>query len=150
MDLIAHSTNRVIKTYNSGFSAVILLNSNFKNLIDGFVSQMKFSILIFELIRRVPFSPHQQNLPQRRNEENTTFTTTLSSSFFFLLFVNGVELSNHFTTMAREFDISYTLGFIRCEDNNKILLLNRNKPPWMGLYNGIGGKIQPNETPLNV
>lgn len=60
----------------------------------------------------------------------------------------GLNYPIIFTTMAREFDISYTLGFIRCEDNNKILLLNRNKPPWMGLYNGIGGKIQPNETPL--
>lgn len=50
--------------------------------------------------------------------------------------------------MSKNIEVSYTLGFIRCKDNNKILLLNRNKPPWMGLYNGIGGKIQPNETPL--
>ena len=39
----------------------------------------------------------------------------------------------------------YTICFIRQAGN--ILLLNRNAPPWMGMWNGIGGKIEPGETP---
>ncbi|KAI3407058.2 hypothetical protein KGF56_000146 [Candida oxycetoniae] len=44
--------------------------------------------------------------------------------------------------------VSYTLGFVRCKENNKVLLLNREKAPWMGKWNGIGGKIEPNETSM--
>ena len=54
------------------------------------------------------------------------------------------------TTTTSEVPLLYTLGFIRCKDNNKILLLNRNKSPWMGLYNGVGGKLQSGETALIV
>ncbi|EJS69314.1 8-oxo-dGTP diphosphatase [Bacillus cereus] len=39
----------------------------------------------------------------------------------------------------------YTICFIRRGDN--ILLLNRNKKPNMGMWNGVGGKIEDNETP---
>ncbi|BCR35806.1 NUDIX hydrolase [Mariniplasma anaerobium] len=39
----------------------------------------------------------------------------------------------------------YTLGFLI--KGNQILMLNRNKSPWMGSWNGLGGKIQINETP---
>lgn len=39
----------------------------------------------------------------------------------------------------------YTLGFLI--KDNQILMLNRNKSPWMGSWNGLGGKINPNETP---
>lgn len=39
----------------------------------------------------------------------------------------------------------YTICFIRKSD--KILLLNRNKKPNMGMWNGVGGKIEENETP---
>lgn len=39
----------------------------------------------------------------------------------------------------------YTICFIRQGDN--ILLLNRNKKPTMGMWNGVGGKIEDNETP---
>ncbi|MED1114597.1 NUDIX hydrolase [Bacillus paramycoides] len=39
----------------------------------------------------------------------------------------------------------YTICFIRKGDN--ILLLNRNKKPTMGMWNGVGGKIEDNETP---
>ena len=39
----------------------------------------------------------------------------------------------------------YTLGFIRQGD--KILLLNKEKGWWMGSWNGVGGKIEPGETP---
>lgn len=41
----------------------------------------------------------------------------------------------------------YTLGFIRCKD--KILFLNRQKAPWMGRWNGVGGKIDPGESPYD-
>ncbi len=34
----------------------------------------------------------------------------------------------------------YTICFIR--KGNKILLLNRNKKPNMGMWNGVGGKIR--------
>ncbi|AFU13679.1 TPA: 8-oxo-dGTP diphosphatase [Bacillus toyonensis] len=40
---------------------------------------------------------------------------------------------------------TYAICFIR--KGNKILLLNRNKKPNMGMWNGVGGKIEDNETP---
>lgn len=40
---------------------------------------------------------------------------------------------------------SYTLGFLIRK--NQILMLNRNKSPWMGSWNGLGGKISLNESP---
>lgn len=40
----------------------------------------------------------------------------------------------------------YTLAFLKRKD--EILLLNRNKSPWMGSWNGVGGKLQEGETPL--
>jgi len=39
----------------------------------------------------------------------------------------------------------YTLVFIRKDDD--ILMINREHPPWLGSWNGLGGKIRPNETP---
>ncbi|EEQ38361.1 putative 8-oxo-dGTP diphosphatase [Clavispora lusitaniae] len=39
----------------------------------------------------------------------------------------------------------YTLGFIRSGDH--ILFLNRQKAPWMGRWNGVGGKLDTNESP---
>lgn len=39
----------------------------------------------------------------------------------------------------------YTICLIRKGKN--ILLLNRNKKPTMGMWNGVGGKIEVNETP---
>ncbi|WP_141525311.1 NUDIX hydrolase [Bacillus cereus] len=39
----------------------------------------------------------------------------------------------------------YTICFIR--KGNEILLLNRNKKPNMGMWNGAGGKIEDTETP---
>ncbi|EAF5656843.1 NUDIX hydrolase [Listeria innocua] len=38
----------------------------------------------------------------------------------------------------------YTLCFIQRAD--EILLLNRQKSPWMGSWNGVGGKIEPGES----
>jgi len=42
--------------------------------------------------------------------------------------------------------LKYTICFIQCGD--ELLLLNRLKSPNMGLWNGIGGKLEPLETPL--
>lgn len=39
----------------------------------------------------------------------------------------------------------YTICFIRQGGN--VLLLNRNTAPWMGSWNGVGGKIEPGESP---
>ncbi|MFS0821835.1 NUDIX hydrolase [Bacillus sp. 1P02SD] len=41
---------------------------------------------------------------------------------------------------------SYTICFIK--QGNKILLLNRESPEWMGIWNGVGGKLEESETPL--
>ena len=38
----------------------------------------------------------------------------------------------------------YTLGFIRYQD--ELLLINRLKQPWQGCWNGVGGKMESNET----
>ncbi|CAH2350288.1 hypothetical protein CLIB1423_01S06700 [[Candida] railenensis] len=43
----------------------------------------------------------------------------------------------------------YTIGFIRCVETNQVLLLNRQKAPWMGRWNGVGGKLDPNESPYD-
>ena len=41
--------------------------------------------------------------------------------------------------------LKYTICFIK--QGNKILLVNREKPGWMGSWNGVGGHIEENETP---
>jgi ADP-ribose pyrophosphatase len=41
--------------------------------------------------------------------------------------------------------LKFTICFIKQGDH--ILLLNREKPSWMGAWNGVGGKLEPNETP---
>lgn len=41
----------------------------------------------------------------------------------------------------------YTLGFVYCPETDQVLLLNRQKAPWMGRWNGIGGKLEPTESP---
>lgn len=41
----------------------------------------------------------------------------------------------------------YTLAFLK--RNDEILMLNRNKSPWMGSWNGVGGKREENEDPIN-
>lgn len=43
--------------------------------------------------------------------------------------------------------IAYTLGFVIRGD--EILMLNREKSPWKGAWNGVGGKIQGDESPLD-
>lgn len=39
----------------------------------------------------------------------------------------------------------YTVCFIK--NKNEILMLNREKPPIMGVWNGVGGKIEKGESP---
>lgn len=41
----------------------------------------------------------------------------------------------------------YTICFIKQGD--KILLLNREKPSWMGSWNGVGGKLEDGESALD-
>lgn len=40
----------------------------------------------------------------------------------------------------------YVLLLLFTKDSKKILLMKRNKKPYAGLYNGVGGKIEENET----
>ncbi|HOI86105.1 MAG TPA: 8-oxo-dGTP diphosphatase [Acholeplasmataceae bacterium] len=40
---------------------------------------------------------------------------------------------------------TYTLGFVK--KGNQILMVNRKKKPWLGCWNGLGGKIMMNESP---
>lgn len=42
--------------------------------------------------------------------------------------------------------LRYTIAFIRRGDD--VLMLNRNASPNMGLWNGVGGKLEQGETPL--
>jgi 8-oxo-dGTP diphosphatase len=42
--------------------------------------------------------------------------------------------------------LKYTICFIK--RNDEILLLNRDKNPNMGLWNGVGGKIETDESPI--
>lgn len=46
-------------------------------------------------------------------------------------------------------DIKYTWGLIYCPETKQILLLNRQKAPWMGRWNGVGGKLDKDEIPLS-
>ncbi|CAG7650129.1 NUDIX domain-containing protein [Paenibacillus allorhizosphaerae] len=41
--------------------------------------------------------------------------------------------------------LKYTICFL--VRGSQVLMLNRNKPPGMGCWNGVGGKIEPGETP---
>ncbi|CAM5796195.1 NUDIX hydrolase [Brevibacillus borstelensis] len=41
--------------------------------------------------------------------------------------------------------LKYTMCFLRC--NNQLLMLNRQRPPGMGSWTGVGGKIELGETP---
>ncbi|CAG7635700.1 NADH pyrophosphatase [Paenibacillus solanacearum] len=41
--------------------------------------------------------------------------------------------------------LKYTICFVI--RGSRVLMLNRSKPPGMGCWNGVGGKIEPGETP---
>ncbi|WP_127586095.1 NUDIX hydrolase [Paenibacillus koleovorans] len=42
--------------------------------------------------------------------------------------------------------LKYTICFLYA--SGSVLLLNRQSAPWMGRWNGVGGKLEPGETPL--
>ncbi|WP_426450975.1 NUDIX hydrolase [Paenibacillus sp. S-38] len=42
--------------------------------------------------------------------------------------------------------LEYNIAFLRRGEH--LLMLNRSKPPLLGLWNGVGGKLEPGETPL--
>lgn len=44
---------------------------------------------------------------------------------------------------------SYVLGLMFNDDASGVVLIRKNKPDWMkGMLNGVGGKIEPDETPI--
>lgn len=46
---------------------------------------------------------------------------------------------------------NYVLGFCFSNDMCNVALIKKNKPEWQnGLLNGIGGKIEPNELPIDA
>ena len=45
-------------------------------------------------------------------------------------------------------NLKHVLVFLKYKD--EILLLNRNKPFWMGCWNGVGGKIEKGESPVEA
>ena len=42
--------------------------------------------------------------------------------------------------------LKYTICFI--QRGQEILMLNRESSSWMGMWNGVGGKLEKNETPM--
>lgn len=45
----------------------------------------------------------------------------------------------------------FVLGFLFSEDGSRVLLVWKNRPAWQnGKLNGVGGKIEPGETPLQA
>jgi 8-oxo-dGTP diphosphatase len=43
----------------------------------------------------------------------------------------------------------YVVGFLFDENMENVVLIHKNRPDWQkGLLNGVGGKIEDNETPL--
>lgn len=45
----------------------------------------------------------------------------------------------------------YVVGFRIDPESNKVLLIEKQKPEWQkGLWNGIGGKIEPGEAPAKA
>lgn len=47
--------------------------------------------------------------------------------------------------------INYVVGFVFDEYNKRVLLIKKNRPEWqVGKYNGVGGKVEDNETPYEA
>ena len=45
----------------------------------------------------------------------------------------------------------YVLGFLFSEDKEAIVLIKKNRPDWQkGFWNGIGGHIEKDETPIDA
>jgi len=46
---------------------------------------------------------------------------------------------------------NYVVGFLFSENEQSVLLIEKQRPDWQkGLWNGIGGHIEPEETPLQA
>ena len=46
--------------------------------------------------------------------------------------------------------ISYVVGFA-FDNHGDVILIQKNRPEWQkGYFNGVGGKVEDNETPLNA
>ncbi|WP_164669849.1 NUDIX hydrolase [Virgibacillus doumboii] len=43
--------------------------------------------------------------------------------------------------------LKYTISFIK--RGNEILMLNRESSPWTGMWNGVGGKVEKNESAMD-
>lgn len=51
----------------------------------------------------------------------------------------------------KKVEIEYVLGFMFNEDESKVLLIMKNRPAWQaGKLNGVGGKIEAGETPIQA
>lgn len=47
--------------------------------------------------------------------------------------------------------MNYVLGFLFDQELNSVVLIQKNKPEWQaGKLNGVGGKIERNESPLDA
>jgi len=47
--------------------------------------------------------------------------------------------------------MKYVLGFMFAKDKKRVVLIRKNKPLWQsGKLNGVGGKIEDNENPLQA
>lgn len=47
--------------------------------------------------------------------------------------------------------MDYVVGFMFSPDGDRVALIRKTKPAWQaGLLNGIGGKIEPSETPMEA
>ncbi|CUM67818.1 uncharacterized protein PRCAT00005524001 [Priceomyces carsonii] len=49
--------------------------------------------------------------------------------------------------MTKNKRLKYTYGIVYCPELRKVLLLNRQKSPWMGRWNAVGGKLDIDESP---
>ena len=46
---------------------------------------------------------------------------------------------------------SYVVGYLFDQTERKVVLIEKNKPKWQaGKINGVGGKIEPNESPFDA
>lgn len=44
---------------------------------------------------------------------------------------------------------TFTVGFV-FDPSRRVLLLHRKRPPWTGLWNGLGGKVELGEDPVSA
>lgn len=47
--------------------------------------------------------------------------------------------------------MNYVVGFLYSKDRDKVILIRKNRPEWQaGKLNGVGGKIEGHETPIDA